>query len=68
MKNMMIGLGIGMAGGMGVAAYMMMNPNTKRNANKMLNKAMDNANMALDDMKNKIYYAAAKIIKHFAAP
>ncbi len=54
MKNMMIGLGIGMAGGMGVAAYMMMNPNTKRNANKMLNKAMDNANMALDDMKNKM--------------
>ncbi len=54
MKNMMIGLGIGMASGMGLSAYMMMNPNTKKNANKMLNKAMDNANLALDDMKNKM--------------
>ncbi len=54
MKNMMIGLGLGMIGGMGITTYMMMNPNTKKNANKMLNKAMDNANIALDNMKSKM--------------
>ena len=53
MKNMMIGIGIGMMGGMGVAAYVMMNPNTKKNADKMLNKVMDNANTCLDNMKCK---------------
>lgn len=54
MKNMLVGLGLGMAGGMGIAAYCLTNPNTKKNANKMLNKAMDNANLALDDMKHKM--------------
>jgi len=54
MKNMLVGLGLGMAGGIGVAAYCLTNPSTKKNANKMLNKAMDNANMALDDMKHKM--------------
>lgn len=54
MKNMMVGLGLGMAGGMGIAAYCLSNPNTKKNANKMLNKAMDNASTALDDMKSKM--------------
>ena len=50
----MIGLGLGMAGGMGIAAYCMTNKDTKQNVNKMLNKAMDNANMALDDMQKKM--------------
>jgi len=54
MKNMMIGLGLGMASGALVSAYCLTSPDTKKNANKMLNKAMDNANMALDDMKNKM--------------
>ena len=54
MKNMMVGLGLGMAGGMGIAAYCLSNPNTKKNANRMLNKAMDNASTALDDMKSKM--------------
>jgi len=54
MKNMLVGLGLGMAGGMGIAAYCLTNPNTKKNANKMLNKAMNNANIALDDMKQKM--------------
>ena len=50
----MLGLGLGMAGGMMIATCLYTNPDVKRNANKMLNKAMDNANMALDDMKNKM--------------
>ncbi len=54
MKNMLFGLGIGMASGMGVAAYCLSNQSTKANANKMLNNAMDNANMALNDMKKKM--------------
>lgn len=51
---MMIGLGIGMSCGMGVAAYCLSNPNTKQSTNKMISKAMDNASMALDDMKHKM--------------
>ncbi len=54
MKNMMIGLGVGLSCGMGIAAYCLTNPKTQKNANKMLNKAMDNATMALDDMKQKM--------------
>ena len=50
----MIGLGIGASCGMGLAAYFMSNPSTKQNMNKMMNKAMDNANQALDDMKQKM--------------
>jgi len=51
MKNMMIGLGLGMAGGMTLATYCLSNPSTKRAADNMLNKAMDNASQAMDDMK-----------------
>ncbi len=54
MKNMMIGLGIGMSAGMGIAAYCFSNPGTEKKANKMLNKAMENANMMMDDVKNKL--------------
>ncbi len=48
---MLIGLGIGMAGGMSLATYIFANPSTRKNADKMLNKAMNNASMAMDDMK-----------------
>lgn len=51
MKNMMIGLGIGMAGGMSLATYALTNPKTRHTADKMINKAMDNASTAMDDMK-----------------
>ncbi len=51
MKKMLLGLGIGMAGGMSLATYILANPNTRKNADKMLNKAMNNASMAMDDMK-----------------
>ncbi len=54
MKNMMMGVCLGMAGGMGLAAYCLTNPKTQKNANKMLNKAMDSASTALDDMKQKM--------------
>ena len=51
MKKMFIGIGIGMAGGMSLATYILANPKTRNNANKMLNKAMNNASMAMDDMR-----------------
>ena len=41
MKNMLIGLGIGMAGGITLATYALTNPKTKQNADKMLNTALD---------------------------
>ena len=43
MKNMIIGMGIGMAGGMAVASYMLTNPKTKHEANKMIDDAVTSA-------------------------
>ena len=40
--------------GMGVSAYCLSNPSVEKKANKMLNKAMDNANMMMDDVKRKM--------------
>ncbi len=54
MKNMLTGVVIGMTAGMGVTAYCLSNPSTEKKANKMLNKAMDNANMMMDDVKRKM--------------
>ena len=38
---MLLGLGIGMAGGMSLATYIFANPRTRKNADKMLNQAMN---------------------------
>ena len=54
MKNMLIGLGVGMAGGITLATYALTNPKTKQNADKMLNTAMDNATTAMNSMKRKL--------------
>ena len=51
---MLIGLGIGMAGGITLATYALTNPKTKQNADKMLNTALDSATTAMDTMKRKM--------------
>ena len=51
MKNMIIGMGIGMAGGMAVASYMLTNPKTKHEANKMIDNAVTSASEAMSDLK-----------------
>ena len=51
MKNMIIGMGLGMAGGMAVASYMLTNPKTKKEANKMIDDAVTTANVAMSDLK-----------------
>ena len=51
MKNMIIGMGIGMAGGMAVASYMLTNPKTKHEANKMIDNAVTSASQAMTDLK-----------------
>ena len=51
MKNMIIGMGIGMAGGMAVASYMLTNPKTKHEANKMIDDAVTSASGAMSDLK-----------------
>ena len=50
MKNMIIGMGIGMAGGMAVASYMLTNPKTKHEANKMIDDAVTSASEAMSDL------------------
>lgn len=54
MKKAVISMGLGLAGGMALATYVFTNPRTKKKANKMLNNAMDDASLALDDMKNTL--------------
>ena len=54
MKNMLTGVLIGMTAGMGVSAYCLSNPSVEKKANKMLNKAIPNANMMMDDVKRKM--------------
>lgn len=47
MKKMMMATGIGLACGAGLAAYVLTNKNTKKNADKLLNTMMDTANSKL---------------------
>ncbi len=49
MKKMMIASTIGVACGAGMVAYLLTNKNTKKNADKLLNTMMNEAN---DKMKN----------------
>lgn len=51
MKKMFLGLGIGMAGGMTLATYVLTNPKTKKSVDRMLNNAMDYASDKMQDMK-----------------
>lgn len=51
---MIVGLGLGMAGGMMVASYVLTNPKTKHEANKMIDDAVTSASMAMNDMKKTI--------------
>ncbi len=51
MKSMIIGMGLGMAGGMAVASYMLTNPKTKKEASKMIDDAVTTANVAMSDLK-----------------
>ena len=48
---MVIGMGLGMASGMMVASYMLTNPKTKHEANKMLDDAVTTASTAVNDLK-----------------
>ncbi len=54
MKNTLISMSLGMAGGMAIATYMLANDSTKNKACKMVNNAMDTASQALDDMKSSM--------------
>ena len=54
MKNTIISMSLGMAGGMALATYMLSNQNTKKKIEDMVDNAMDNANLALDDMKKSL--------------
>lgn len=54
MKNTMLSMSIGMAGGMALATYMLSNPKTKKKAEKMIDNAMQDASMAFDDMKKNL--------------
>ena len=47
-------MSLGMAGGMALATYMLSNQNTKKKVEDMVDNAMDNANLALDDMKKNL--------------
>ncbi len=47
MKKMMMATTIGLACGAGLTAYLLTNKNTKKNADKLLNTMMDNANTML---------------------
>lgn len=51
MKNMVIGMGLGMASGMMVASYMLTSPKTKHEANKMIDDAVTTASSAVNDLK-----------------
>ena len=48
LKKTLIALGMGMASGAGLATYIMMNKSTKRNADKLLNNMMDEANKMMN--------------------
>ncbi len=54
MKNTIISMSLGMAGGMALATYMLSNQSTKKKVEDMVDNAMDSANLALDDMKKNL--------------
>ena len=54
MKNTIISMSLGMAGGMVLATYMLSNPKTKQKMGKMVDNMVDDANMALQDMKKNM--------------
>ena len=45
---MLIGVCMGMASGAGLTAYVMMNKKTKKNADRLLNNMMDEANQMMN--------------------
>ncbi len=51
MKDTMLKVGLGMASGMAITAYMMSNPSTKRKAKNMVDDAICGAKDAIDNMK-----------------
>lgn len=51
MKKMMVGSLIAMGVGAGMMAYALNNKNTKKNATKLVNNAMNIANNKLNSMK-----------------
>ena len=54
MKNTLISMSLGMAGGMALATYMLSKDSTKKKVEDMVDNAMDSANVALDDMKKAL--------------
>ena len=50
MKKMLASAGFGMACGAGLTAYLFTNKKTKKNADKLLNNMMDEANHMIDKM------------------
>lgn len=50
MKKMLASAGFGMACGASLAAYLLTNKKTKKNADKLLNNMMDEANHMINKM------------------
>lgn len=50
MKKALVGAGVGMACGVGLAAYLLTNKRTKRNADRLLNNMMNEANEMINKM------------------
>ena len=50
MKKLLTSMGVGMACGAGLAAYLLTNQTTKKKADKLLNKAMDEASQMMNKM------------------
>lgn len=51
MKKALVSAGVGMACGAGLTAYLLMNKSTKKNADKLLNNMMNEANQMMNKMK-----------------
>lgn len=51
MKKTMGVIGLTMLGTAGLTAYVLMNKNTKKNADKLINSVLDEANCVVKDMK-----------------
>jgi len=50
MKKTLVSAGVGMACGAGLAAYLLTNKRTKRNADRLLNNMMNEANEMINKM------------------
>lgn len=50
MKKALVSASVGMACGAGLAAYLLTNKKTKRNADKLLNNMMNEANQMINKM------------------